>query len=405
MSVRVRFSPAPTGSLHVGCGAHRAVQLALRAPPRRHVHPAHRGHRPRPLARRVGRRASRTRCAGSASTGTRARSSRAPRFEEYRAAADQLLGAGLAYECYCTEEEVKARSDAARAAGRPPGYDGHCRDLTADERAAAGRPRVGRHRSGSAPPTTGVSEFIDLVRGEVQVEWSTIADFVIVRSDGNPIFFLANAVDDIEMGITHVIRGEDLLDSTHRVLGAAGGARRDANGRQYAHLPLIVGPDRAKLSKRHGAVAIEDFRDRGLPARGGVQLPRAARLGARRRPRGDGPRRDRATLRPRPGHARGGGVRPQEARLDERRVDPPAHAPTSWRRARCRSPARGSATASTSTCLGGALRIGQERAVTLGGLVDQTDFLFVDDAEFRIDGRIVGRSSSAPSGSTRSSTS
>ena len=103
------------------------------------------------------------------------------------------------------------------------------------------------------------------MRGEVSVEWSTVSDFVIVRSDGSPVFFLANAVDDAEMEITHVIRGEDLLDSTHRVL-----ALREALGYtaplEFAHLPLLVGADRAKLSKRHGAVAIEDFRDRGYLA-------------------------------------------------------------------------------------------------------------------------------------------
>jgi len=97
----------------------------------------------------------------------------------------------------------------------------------------------------------------------VQVEWSLIHDFVIVRSDGAPIFFLANAVDDLDMGITHVIRGEDLIDSTHRVLALrhALGAAEDP---QFAHLPLIVDKvTRAKLSKRHGAVAVEDFRDAG----------------------------------------------------------------------------------------------------------------------------------------------
>jgi glutamyl-tRNA synthetase len=107
-----------------------------------------------------------------------------------------------------------------------------------------------------------MSTFDDLVRGTVSVEWAHIPDFVIVRSDGTPLFFLANAVDDADMGITHVIRGEDLLDSTHRVLAlraALGGGDLPA----YAHLPLIVGADRAKLSKRHGAVALEEFRAQG----------------------------------------------------------------------------------------------------------------------------------------------
>jgi glutamyl-tRNA synthetase len=190
------------------------------------------------------------------------------RLDRYAAAAGRLLAAGQAYECFCTPEEVKARSDAAREEGRPPGYDGRCRDLSVGERdrlAGEGRPRSIRFRT----PDTGVSTFRDLVRGDVTVAWSTVADFVIVRSDNSPVFFLANAVDDAEMGITHVIRGEDLLDSTHRVL-ALRAALADPPGTdeppQYAHLPLLVGPDRAKLSKRHGAVALEDFRDRGYLA-------------------------------------------------------------------------------------------------------------------------------------------
>ncbi len=184
------------------------------------------------------------------------------RFERYHAAADRLLAEGRAYECYCTGDEVSERNEAARAAGRAPGYDGRCRDLTADERsarAAEGRPRSIRFRT----PDEGSSTFVDLIRGEVTVEWSLIHDFVIVRSDGSPIFFLANAVDDLEMAITHVIRGEDLLDSTHRVL-ALRGALDEGPPPMYAHLPLIVdAATRAKLSKRHGAVALEDFRDRG----------------------------------------------------------------------------------------------------------------------------------------------
>jgi glutamyl-tRNA synthetase len=184
------------------------------------------------------------------------------RFDAYLAAAQQLLDAGLAYECYCTEEEVRERNEAATREGRPPGYDGRCRNLTADERvarAAEGRPRSIRFRT----PDDGRSTFQDLIRGEVSVGWSTISDFVIVRSNGTPVFFLANALDDLEMNITHVLRGEDLIDSTHRVL-----ALRRALGRDdqpiYAHLPLILGPGGGKLSKRHGAASVEEYRDAGF---------------------------------------------------------------------------------------------------------------------------------------------
>jgi glutamyl-tRNA synthetase len=186
------------------------------------------------------------------------------RFDLYLDAAQRLIDAGHAYECYCTPEEVQARNEQAQKEGRPPGYDGRCRDLSADERAALlaqGKPRSVRFRT----PDDGRSTFTDVVRGEVSVEWSTISDFVIVRSNGTPVFFLANALDDLDMGITHVLRGEDLIDSTHRVL-----ALRRALGHDdqpvYAHLPLILGRGGGKLSKRHGATTVEEYRDAGYLA-------------------------------------------------------------------------------------------------------------------------------------------
>src|SRR5262249_22733885 len=117
------------------------------------------------------------------------------RFDRYLAAAQRLVDAGDAYECYCTEAEVRERNEQAMKEGRTPGYDGRCRTLSADERAARaaeGRPRSVRFRT----PDEGRSTFADVVRGEVSVEWATISDFVIVRSNGTPVFFLANAVDD-----------------------------------------------------------------------------------------------------------------------------------------------------------------------------------------------------------------
>jgi glutamyl-tRNA synthetase len=258
--VRVRFAPAPTGYLHVG-GTRTALFNWLYA-----------RHHDGTLVLRIEdtdlERSREPWVEGIQSTlrwlgldwdeGPHRQSER---LDRYREAADQLLAQGAAYECYCTEEELAARSEAARAAGADPGYDGRCRNLTASERAALaaeGRPRSIRFRT----PDVGVSRFDDAVRGEVAVEWASISDFVIVRSSGAPVFFLANAVDDADMAITHVIRGEDLLDSTHRVL-----ALRDALGvpgrPTFAHLPLLVGADRGKLSKRHGAIALEDFAARG----------------------------------------------------------------------------------------------------------------------------------------------
>jgi glutamyl-tRNA synthetase len=187
------------------------------------------------------------------------------RFDAYLAAAARMVDEDHAYECYCTEAEVRERNEQAKREGRAPGYDGRCRELTREERAA--RADVGlvasiRFRT----PDEGRSSFVDVIRGEVSVEWSTISDFVIVRSNGTPVFFLANAVDDLDMQITQVLRGEDLIDSTHRVL-----ALRRALGHDdqpvYAHMPLILGPGGGKLSKRHGAVSIEEYRDAGyLPA-------------------------------------------------------------------------------------------------------------------------------------------
>jgi glutamyl-tRNA synthetase len=183
------------------------------------------------------------------------------RFDAYLAAADRLLEQGDAYECFCTPEEVQSRNEELTKSGRPPGYDGRCRDLSPEQRAehlAAGRPRSIRFRT----PDEGRSTFADVIRGEVSVEWSTVTDFVIVRSNGTPVFFLANALDDIEMGITHVLRGEDLIDSTHRVL-----ALRRALGHDdqpvYAHLPMVLGPGGGKLSKRHGATTVEEYKDAG----------------------------------------------------------------------------------------------------------------------------------------------
>ena len=315
LPVRVRFAPAPTGFLHVG-----SVRTALF----NWLYARHHGGTF--LLRVEDTDAARSR--GEWILGIQDTMRwlgldcdegpylQSDRLDQYAAAAGRLLRDGRAYECYCTPEEVKARSDAALKAGRPPGYDGQCRELTEAEReaqAAEGRPRSIRFRT----PDAGVSSFTDLVRGEVAVEWSTVSDFVIVRSDNSPVFFLANAVDDAEMEINRVIRGEDLLDTTHRVL-----ALREALGYdgpiEFGHLPLLVGADRAKLSKRHGAVAIEDFRDRGYLPDAFDQLPRAARVGTGGRARSAQSRRADRRIRPRSCDPLSRVLRLQEARLAQR---------------------------------------------------------------------------------------
>jgi glutamyl-tRNA synthetase len=260
-SVRVRFAPSPTGFLHVG-GARTALFNWLYA---RHTGGTF-------VLRIEDTDVERSRqdwCEGIQTTlqwlgldwdeGPYFQSAR---FDRHLEAAQQLLASGAAYQCFCTEEEINTRYEARKARGpADPGYDGHCRDLTPEQRAALaseGRPRSIRFRT----PDDGVSSFTDIIRGEVSVPWSTIPDFVIVRTSGAPVFYLANALDDADAGITHVIRGEDLTDTTHRMLALRGALGIEGHP-VFAHLPLLVGADRAKLSKRHGAISLEDFRDRG----------------------------------------------------------------------------------------------------------------------------------------------
>ena len=182
------------------------------------------------------------------------------RLDRYRSITDRLLEQNDAYPCYDTKEELDERRRAALARGESPGYDGRCRNLTPAERAAfEAEGRVPAIRF--ATPGEDVTVH-DLVRGEARFPAADLHDFVIMRGDGTPTYMLAAAVDDHEMAMTHVIRGEDLLPSTPRqmlILRALG-----ADPPHYAHLPLIVGPDRQPLSKRHGAVAVETFRDEGF---------------------------------------------------------------------------------------------------------------------------------------------
>ena len=182
------------------------------------------------------------------------------RGEIYAERVRQLLEQGDAYPCYCTPEELEDRRRAAQAAGRSPGYDGRCRRLTDSERAqraAEGRSAVTRF----AMPERDLTVH-DLVKGDVHFASGELRDFVLVRGDGSPVFLLAVAVDDMMMGITHVIRGDDLLASAPRnaaVIEALGGTPPE-----YGHLPLLVGADRQPLSKRHGSTSVEAFREQGF---------------------------------------------------------------------------------------------------------------------------------------------
>ena len=181
-------------------------------------------------------------------------------LESYQQTARRLIDQGKAYICYDTPEELEERRRAALARGQKPGYDGRCRNLSEEERRrfeAEGRPQAIRF----AMPGEDVT-LNDLIRGEVMFRADDLPDFVILRSDGTPTYLLAAAVDDVRMQMTHVIRGEDLLPSTPRQLEIIKALGADPPA--YAHLPLIMGPDHQPLSKRHGAVAVEWFRDEGF---------------------------------------------------------------------------------------------------------------------------------------------
>jgi nondiscriminating glutamyl-tRNA synthetase len=183
------------------------------------------------------------------------------RLEHYRVAAERLLAQDRAYPCYCTPDELAADRAAQQAAHQPPHYVGRCAHLTPEQRRskeAAGLKPVIRFRVGE-----GSVAFDDLVRGHVEIDTSALGgDLVIVRSDGTPLYHFSVVVDDAEMAITHVIRGEDHLSNTpkHILLFRALGA----DVPQFAHLPLILNPDRTKMSKRKSQTAVAAYREQGF---------------------------------------------------------------------------------------------------------------------------------------------
>jgi glutamyl-tRNA synthetase len=252
--VRARFAPSPTGYLHIG-GARTALFNWLFA----------RGRGGQLLLRIEDTDAERSRpelidviyraleWLGIDWDGEPVHQS--DRAELYREAADRLLATGAAYWCDCSPDEVRAR---AEARGGKPGYDGHCR-----ERALGPGPgRVVRFRT----PREGTTSFDDVIRGPISFDNAELEDFVVVRSTGVPLFLVANAVDDADMGITHVIRGEDLINVTPKVLLLREALGTSGEPPVFAHLPLIVNEKRQKLSKRRDDVSVGDYIDRGYLA-------------------------------------------------------------------------------------------------------------------------------------------
>lgn len=253
MTVKTRFAPSPTGVLHIG-GVRTALFSWLYA--RRHggkfvlrIEDTDRERSTEESVQAI--------LDGMAWLGLDADEGpyrQSTRMDRYREVMEQWLADGHAYHCYCTREELQAMREEQRAAGLKTRYDGRCRERTAPRE---GVDPVVRFRS----PTEGEVVVDDLVRGRVVFRNSELDDLVIARADGMPTYNFVVVIDDFDAGITHVVRGDDHLNNTPRqinLLTALG-----AEPPVYAHVPLILGPDGGRMSKRHGAVNVLDYRDAG----------------------------------------------------------------------------------------------------------------------------------------------
>src|SRR4051812_415863 len=181
------------------------------------------------------------------------------RYDRHRAAAAALVAEGGAYYCYCSADRLREEREKAEARGEAWQYDRRCLTLTPDQIAAneaAHLPRATRFKVPS-----GTTAFDDVVHGRIEFDGAHIEDFVIVRSDGHPIYHLSVVVDDIDMAITHVVRGDDHISNTpkHVLLFRALGAGLPV----FAHVPLILGADKKRLSKRHGATSVMEYERQG----------------------------------------------------------------------------------------------------------------------------------------------
>lgn len=257
--MKLRFAPSPTGFLHVG-GARTAIFNLLHA----------RRHGGKMLLRIEDTDVERSRQHHAEQIVSSLQwlgvewdegpIYQSDRLDRYRQQAEELVRAGKAYRCYCTIEELEAERVAAEASGHAYRYSGKCRTLSESGVQGIATQYVIRFK---VPP--GRIGFHDLIRGDVEFAADLIDDFVLLRSDSHPTYHLSVVVDDIDMEITHVARGDDHLSNTpkHILLFRAFGAATPA----FAHLPLILGSDRKRLSKRTGATSAEEYREMGiLPA-------------------------------------------------------------------------------------------------------------------------------------------
>ena len=253
MAVRTRFAPSPTGALHIG-----GVRTALFS----WLYARHHGGQYILRIEDTDRERSTEEAVQvileafdwlglEADEGPHFQSRR---LDRYREVADEMIDRSVAYHCYCSQEELAELRASQTARGEKPRYDGRCRDRTEPR---AGVAPVVRFRN----PDAGQVVVDDLVHGRVVFENSELDDLVIMRSDGTPTYHFGVVVDDADMRITHVIRGDDHLNNTPRHINLFRALHLEPP--RYAHIPMIAGPDGAKLSKRHGAVSVLEYREMG----------------------------------------------------------------------------------------------------------------------------------------------
>ena len=176
------------------------------------------------------------------------------RFDIYRSYVDRLLAEGKAYRCYCTSEELEQRRQQALSEGKTPKYDGRCRQITEP---VAGKPFAVRFKM----PQEGKTILNDMIKGPIEFENNLLDDMIILRSDGAPTYNFVVVVDDIDMKITHIIRGDDHVNNTPKQIHIYRAFGWEPP--QFGHLPMILGADKARLSKRHGATSVMAYKDMG----------------------------------------------------------------------------------------------------------------------------------------------